>query len=354
MNKIITNVKYKSYLSLACLLLCTLLSACSYDDLSVTKPNENFRLADDFLKNNYDFSLFYAALQYTGLADTLHKAGPYTVIAPNNKAFNEIGIQLPGDIYKLNRDSLRQAMAYHIINRKLLVANMPVNGVDVRYQTLAGIQLYLSMASFDPLFPEYVNHRPFFSGSLAYRKDIPLVNGTMHAVDKIMKQYPGVGVQKWLAARPQYSIFVSGLKKFGLWDELAQKGPFTIFAPENKAFTDAGITQAVVDGMNPAQYIGPRLFGCYIFYNKSYFTTDREVFATINRELEFYTTPRNDNSKISWYNSLDMSMESVQGGSNSWYYRIAASRPKSDNLCTDGMVHTLSGVLVKPANALKN
>ena len=32
------------------------------------------------------------------------------------------------------------------------------------------------------------------------------------------------GARVWLAAHPEYSIFTSGLKKFGLWDELATEG----------------------------------------------------------------------------------------------------------------------------------
>ncbi|GAA4312447.1 hypothetical protein GCM10023149_07810 [Mucilaginibacter gynuensis] len=354
MNNIIFFIKYKGRICFACLmLLCTLLSACKYDDLSVTKPNENFRLAGDFLRNNYDYSLFYEALDYTGLAKTLNEPGPFTVIAPNNTAFNELGIQLPSDIRKLNRDSLRQAMAYHIIPRKLTFADFPVNSVDVRYETLAGISLYASFATFNPTYPEYPRNAIYFSGCMVMRKDVPLVNGVLQAVEKVMQQYPGKTVQNWLAERPDYSIFVAGLKKFGLWDELSGAGPFTIFAPKNSAFIEAGITPKVVEQLNTAEYIGPRLFGAYIIYGKDYFISDRDVFETINSEGNFILTTRNDNSKFTWFGP-DMALEAAV---YSWYYRVYPTKndiAKSDNLCENGKVHTLSGVLVKLENCKKN
>lgn len=355
MNRTINQIKRIGII--CCLLLCTLLSACKYDDLSVKKPNETFRLGGDFLKNNYDFSLFYTALQYTGLVDKLNEPGPYTIIAPNNKAFNEIGIQLPGDIYKLNRDSLKQAMAYHIIPRKLTLASIPVNGVDVRYETLAGISLYTSLASFFPGNTNPINQL-YFSGSLVYRKDVVLANGTLQAVDKVMKQYPGKTVQSWLASRLNYSIYVSGLKKFGLWDELAGAGPFTIFAPDNQSLINAGITQQVVDQLNPADYNGARLFGAYIYYDKSFFMADRLIFGVINAAALYESTPRNDDSTLRWYAGStygDFALTSKI--TNLWYYQVTITANDvalSDNLCDNGLVHQLSGVLMKPENAKKN
>lgn len=341
------------------LLLCAVQSGCKYDDLSVARPNENFRLAGDFLKNNYDFSLFYVALDYTGLTGKLNEPGPFTVLAPNNEAFNKMGIQLPGDIRKLNRDSLRQAMSYHIIPRRLLQANLPVNGVDVRYETLAGIPLYVSIASFSPGNNAYPINQLYFSGSLAYRKDVVLANGTLHALEKVMKQYPGKTIQDWLIARKDYTMFISGLKKFGFWDELAGTGPFTIFAPDNKAFTDAGITQADIDQLDPSKYIGQRLFGAYILYNKNYFMSDQVVFGIINGESFYTSTVRNDDSKFSLRMSdgeFFLALTSSKG-SFDWYYQVNGSREsvvKTDNLCENGIVHAIPGLLMKPQNALKN
>jgi len=367
---------YKKYLLPAyCLMFFTgsiLFFSCKHADLTLPKPSENLRPAADFLKNNYDFSLFYAALEYTGLTDTLNGKGPFTILAPDNQSFNELGIQFRDDFLRLNKDSLRQMMRYHILSRRLLQADVPVNGVDVRYMTLSGNELYTSLASYAPGNEAYPYNQLYFNGSLAYRKDVPLANGVLHVLNKVMKYYPGKTVQDWLSAHANYSMYVSGLKKFGLWNELAGEGPFTIFPPNNNAFADAGISQSDIDQLDPAKYIGARLFGVYILYKKRYFLSDQIVFNIINNESFYNTQVRDDNS---W-----MSFQTNQDGiypNNIPFYAITWSSPKDpsvpydpnqvfttvtgsiqnsasmDHLCGNGVLHDMTGILVTPAQASK-
>jgi uncharacterized surface protein with fasciclin (FAS1) repeats len=343
--------------------------SCKHADLTLPKPNENMRPAGDFLKNNYDFSLFYAALEYTGLIDTLNGKGPFTILAPDNNSFNELGIQVRNDFFRMNKDSLREIMRYHILPRRLVLAEVPVNGIDVRYMTLSGTELYVSLASYTPGNEDYPYNKLYFSGSLAYRRDVPLANGVLHVLNKVMKPYPRKTVQDWLATHPNYSIFAAGLKKFGLWNELAGDGPFTIFAPDNKAFADAGISQSDIDQLDPGKYIGPRLFGVYILYKKRYFLSDQIVFSIINNESFYAATPRDDNSFFSF--------STYQDGiypNNIPYYNVNWSSPGNpydpdvkyvtvtgtiqnffnmDHLCENGVLHDLTGVLVMPAWAQK-
>lgn len=343
----------------ALLVFSCLFVACKHEDLTVSKPNENVRLAGDFLKNNFDFSLFYAALDLTGLVPKLNEKGPITVLAPDNTAFRDLGIQTAADLQKLNHDSLKQAMAFHILTRRLMQADVPVNGVDVQYETLADIPLYVTFASYAPGNSAYPYNRLFFSGSFAYRKDVQMANGVLHALSKVMKQYPGKNVQQWLADRPDYSIFVSGLKKFGLWDELAGKGPFTIFAPNNKAFTDAGISQANIDALVTDKYIGPRLFGAYILYDKRYFLADKTFFDIVNGETIYAKTVRNDMTIFGWYDymgaySLSLASGKIQPIINFGSVEVPSTMGyRLDHLCGNGVVHDTPGLLVTPEQALK-
>lgn len=353
----------------ALFVLCTFtISSCKHADLTLPKPNDNMRPAGDFLKNNYDFSLFYAALEYTGLTETLNGKGPFTILAPYNQAFNELGIQFPDDFKRMNKDSLRQMMSYHILPRRLTEAEVPVNGVDVRYMTLAGTELYTSFATYAPGNAAYPYNKLYFGGSMAYRKDVPLANGILHVLNKVMKFYPGKTVQDWLSAHADYSIFVSGLKKFGLWDELAGAGPFTIFAPNNKAFADAGLGQSDIDTLEAGKYIGARLFGAYILYNKRYFLSDKVVFEIINSESSYNTFVRNDSSSFSL-----IAYEEGIYPNRIPYYLITWSSPKDpsgnqiyqqvsgsikdfanmDHLCENGVLHDMTGLLVKPEWAVK-
>ncbi|TDP57886.1 fasciclin domain-containing protein [Flavobacterium dankookense] len=52
---------------------------------------------------------------------------------------------------------------------------------------------------------------------------------------------------------PDLSLLVKALTKAGLADDLQTAGPFTVFAPTNQAFIDAGYTAAAIDDLTDAE-----------------------------------------------------------------------------------------------------
>jgi uncharacterized surface protein with fasciclin (FAS1) repeats len=358
---------FKSLKMCVVAVLALLATSCDHDNLLVPKPNENIRPAADFIKNNYDFRLFYAALEYTGLIAELNGKGPFTVLAIPDNGFNSLGITAVDQIGKLNKDSLRHALQYHVLqNRKLLTADVPTNAVDVRYETLAGESIYASSL--------LVGKDYFFNGARATRTDITLANGIMHVLNKFMQYHKGQTVQQHLAADTSYSIFVSGLKKFGLWDELSGKVPFTVFAPENSAFTTKGITAETINSLDTNGYYGIRLFGAYIMYDNRFFISDQYVFKGMGGEYTYQSTLRND----TWYTGFGTDLQSanpsdgfytpypaltlwkpVPGGLpviiGSVMQNTSSLKPLVyyDHLCENGIVHRLHGVLALPADAAK-
>jgi uncharacterized surface protein with fasciclin (FAS1) repeats len=344
-----------------------LVTGCKHDDLLVPRPNENIRPAADFIRNNYDFKLFYAALEHTGLVTELNGPGPFTVLAITDPGFNAKGIFSTEDIRRLNKDSLRHAMQYHVLkNRRLTTAEIPTNGVDIRYETLAGESVFVSAITLNKDF--------FIDGARISRPDITLSNGVLHVMNKMMQYYKGKTVQDYLQAQPQYSVFISALKKFGMWDELAQPGPFTIFAPTNEAFLEKGITAQTIEEMNPGSYSGIRFLGCYIMYGKHFFVSDQAVFRYIGGEYTYEYTLRNDN----WYVQFGSNM--MPSNPNEFFFtpypELTYFKPNPDipglptriglvqqqydmprplvdydRLCENGLVHQLHGVLLLPADA---
>ena len=365
-----TSVKLLSRCMAAVMVL--LAASCKHDNLLVPKPNENIRPASDFIRNNYDFRLFYAALEYTGLVNDLNGPGPFTILAPPDNAFNGVGIQSVEDIRKLNKDSLRDAMQYHVLkNRKLTTDKIPTNGVDVRYETLSGKSIYMSALTQSNAF--------FADGCKLLKRDIQLANGVLHVLNKMMQYHKDQSVQQYLAKQSRYSLFVSGLKRAGLWDELASGGPYTIYAPSNEAFASAGITQSDIDGLDAAKYDLTRLFGAYIVYGKHFFVTDQWIFNVVTGNSIYYSFLRNDDWKLQLVSITSRpdgpggSIESItaypelilykpnprvpevpfiigQVGQNYYKHQPLAGY---DRLCENGLVHDLHGILIKPADALK-
>lgn len=342
-------------------LLPLLFTACKHDDLEVPDTQQSYRQAGDFIKNNYDLSLLNAAVERAGLMEELNGKGPFTILAPGNTAFNEIGIRKPADFDRMSPDSLRNLLHYHLLNRRLIVSEIPVNGVDVRYETLyGGRQLYTTLASYyNGGSPSYASNNLFFNGAYCTKKDITLSNGSLFVIDKVMKYTPGT-VQDWLANHSEYSVFVAALKQFSLWEQLSQEGPFTVFAPDNSVLEAAGITASSLASMQTDQYIGARLFGVYILPKKRYFITDFSAFNTIYGFNGFTAKIPNDN--------CDYSVMGTKNLGNPGEYTFRVFHPtvlgplrsvtgnisgRNDNLTDNGIVHYIPAVLYYPEEAKK-
>lgn len=336
--------------------------SCKHEDLSLAVPNENIRPAADFIKNNYDMTLFSAALEKVGYADILNGTGPFTVLVPNDEAFNGLGIFNRSDIEKMNTDSLKKVIGYHILPRRLMLSDVPVNGVDVRYATLQGSELYTSLAAMNSSGGNPVNDL-YFSGADVGRKDVVVANGVIQVLNKVMKPNFETTIETWLSSKKQYSVFVKGLKKFGLWDQLGTPGIFTVFAPDNKALENIGITEESLEAMDASRYIGDRLFGVYLLYDKHFFISDPLVFSVINSNGYHRYTLKNDSyymtfSSAKVYPTFKVSyFLELRTGSTIYdpiVKSVQSSLPyQNDNLCSNGLVHHLVDGLVRPEQALK-
>lgn len=406
------------------------LLGCKRDDIRLNKPSEEVRSLGGFLENNYEYTLFSAALDYTGLMDTLTSVeGTFTVLAPSDKAFQAIGINRPSDFLSMDRDSLRTVIAYHILPHRLLLEDIPMDQADVRYETLSKEQLYANRYGFrnDYRRSDISNSKlkatmVCFSGAEVANAvslnntaaspenlgDIIFSNGVLHSLTKVMKPHPDITVQGWLANNPEHSIFVAGLKKFGLWDELKEEGPFTVFAPVNEEFELNGITRARIDAMDVSEYKGERLFGSYILYGQQIFIRDYDFYLSTEDQFWYVSPIRGDGEynriftgKVLFGNdvstgiyepsfanrflsdlvprfySFDYTLGVTKGTTPYLYYlrtpqenedAFLGAGPssatterfmirgndmhKNDNLCQNGLVHRVEGVLVFPDEAL--
>lgn len=233
-------------------------TGCATEDLQVYEQNTELRSATGFIRNNFDLSLFYAALEKTGLLEELDGRSEMTVFAPNNAAFNAAGIRSASDFDKLHQDSLRFMLRYHILEAPLLYADLPERSVDSEYKNLAGKTLFVAKTTaFGNSNTIYVN------GVGATYRDIQLSNGLLHIIGSVLKYREGT-VQEWLETNKNYTCLVAGLKKFGLWEQLSEEGPWLVAAPDNAAFAAQGLDVEAIENLNTSDY-GTRLFAAYVF-----------------------------------------------------------------------------------------
>jgi uncharacterized surface protein with fasciclin (FAS1) repeats len=75
--------------------------------------------------NSKDHTTLVAAVQAAGLVDTLQGAGPFTVFAPTNEAFDKLP---PGTVATLvkpeNKDTLVKILTYHVVPGRLTAADL--------------------------------------------------------------------------------------------------------------------------------------------------------------------------------------------------------------------------------------
>jgi uncharacterized surface protein with fasciclin (FAS1) repeats len=364
MIKMLTHIKN----CFAVVLLATAFTACKHDNLEMPDNNKAFRNAGDFIRNNYDLTLFAAAVNRAGMQAELNAAGPITLMAPNNAAWAELGVTRASDFDKMNADSLRNLLRYHILGRRLNMREVPANSLDARYASLyEGREPFFTFVAYGSSGPGFPYNNLYVNGGYAVKTDVVLANGTLHVIDKVMKYTPGT-VQDWLSVHAEYSVFVSALKKFGLWDQLAGEGPFTVFAPDNEAMEQAGFNLGWIQNANPSDYIAARLFGIYIVPKKRLFVTDFQASNDLYNQSGF-------KEKIAG----DTYIYSLSGSKNTYQltpgqYTLGFVEPptadrtyelpirgatsnisgRNDNLTDNGIVHYLPSTVVLPEEASKN
>ena len=106
-----------------------------------------------------------------GLVDTLKAAGPYTVFAPTNAAFQAVPArmmeELAGDPAKL-----KDVLTYHVLPMKVMAAEVkPGNS-----KTAHGANVALSRAG------EFVT----VEEAMVEKADIAATNGVVHKVDRVL------------------------------------------------------------------------------------------------------------------------------------------------------------------------
>lgn len=264
---------YKSCLYIVLLLLW---AACKKPDFSVTPQSQDPTTVRLYLQNNFDFSLFTAAIQKAGLADSLDNRGQsYTVFAPLNNALHKDGIYAPTDFDKWKPDSLRNFVRTHIIPGKLFYSDIPAQS-DNRYTAINGQTLYVSISTVYGvgMIVNGVNVKAAssLSTTVGVTYGATELNGVVYPVQTTIKASSST-VKAFLEGRGDMTHLIAGFKKFGLWDNLEENGPVTIFAPPDSIFEQRGMTLDSIARIDTSLY-DPILFNGYMLKPNHLFSLD--------------------------------------------------------------------------------
>ena len=166
------------------------------------------------------------AVQAADLVDALKTPGPITVFAPTDEAFS----RLPSEtIHSLlqpeNRDQLKKVLTFHVLPGKIRSSDL------------------VTMCSSGTLNGNNIQVSLIVNEARISKADIECSNGIIHGIDRVMlpsennpPSYPNLNIPAVAKAAGQFSTLLAAVQAAGLADALNGDGPFTVFAPTDKAF----------------------------------------------------------------------------------------------------------------------
>lgn len=136
--------------------------------------------------NSADHTTLVAAVQAAGLVETLKGAGPFTVLAPVNAAFDALP---PGTVDNLlkpeNRDQLTKILACHVIPAKALSTDIAKMAMDDggmhEVTTVGGCKLMLKADGGMVTITDEAG-----GISTVTIADVLQSNGVIHVIDKVL------------------------------------------------------------------------------------------------------------------------------------------------------------------------
>lgn len=228
------------------LVLSTAIISCDDDDpVTPAVPT-----ATAFVVANPNFSSLEAALVRADLASTLNGAGPFTIFAPTNDAFNDfLTANNFADLNAVPVDVLRNTLLNHVVSGT-------VRSTDLTSGYIKTSATNNGMTTGDAL-DMYVNIRSgvVLNGvATVTGADNMVSNGIIHVVNQVIALPTVVTLA---AANPDFSNLVTAVTQANLAATLsssASPAPFTVFAPLNSSF-QALIDESTTDGLNSIQDI---------------------------------------------------------------------------------------------------
>jgi len=281
-----------------------------------------------------NFQTLSVALSLTGLNDTLRTEGPFTVFAPTDRAFDA----LPnGELDALIADpeALADILTYHVLSGEfnseevaaLIGTEIPtVNGATVAVGGTSKNVVLNGVATF-------VNN------------DIMACNGIIHVIDAVllppsapsktptgkpteMPEYCSATIVEVAAGVGTFQTLGVALSLTGLNDTLSNEGPFTVFAPTDKAFA------ALPDGRLDALIADPEALADILTYHVlSGEVNYEEVVALAGTEIE----------------TVNGATVAVGGTSKNVVLNGVATFVKKDIMACNGIIHVIDTVLLPPS-----
>jgi uncharacterized surface protein with fasciclin (FAS1) repeats len=138
------------------------------------KPAETPKDVVDVAIGSADHTTLVAAVKAAGLVETLKGAGPFTIFAPTNAAFNALPAGTVDGLLKPEmKADLTKILTYHVVSGAVKAADLK-DGQKVK--TLQGEELTVSIK----------DGKVMINGANVTAADLTGTNGVIHVVDAVL------------------------------------------------------------------------------------------------------------------------------------------------------------------------
>ncbi|MCA1751984.1 MAG: fasciclin domain-containing protein [Flavobacteriales bacterium] len=169
-----------------------------------------------------NLSTLNAALQASGLDETLDGEGPFTLFAPNNSAFNALPFNLTEALLTDPDGVLSDILLHHVVSGSTLSGDL-TDGQQL--VTLAGQNVLISI--------EGASISVDGAGIVVANSELD--NGVIHVINAVLVPETTT-IFDVVEQSPDHNTLQAALEASGLDEDLSESGAFTLFAPTDEAF----------------------------------------------------------------------------------------------------------------------
>lgn len=215
------------------ILLVLLLSVACQKNTSDRLQIDNNRITP-VLADNFNLSLFSAAVKRGNMGKTLQGDGPFTVLAPSDVAFNLAGYLDLTTIATANTDLMSKLVSHHIMDGRFELEKLPYQ-FNKEFPGRNG-KLYVTR------WIKGLDTAITINGARVLQSNIPASNGSIQVIDRVLRPAVNTSLADAVTSDETLTLFAQAIKVAGLLDTLSSKGPFTIFALDNTVMMAQGYT----------------------------------------------------------------------------------------------------------------
>lgn len=318
------------YIVLSALALSLSLIGCKKDEAAAgSQDNDKIGAV---VADNFNLSVFNTGLTRTGLREKMLQRGPFTAIAPSDDAFAKAGLGTSVALIAADPARVSAIMNYHILDGNYEFNKLPfLFNQEIRSGN--GGKLFVThwVKGADTVLT--------INGSRVLAQNIKASNGLIQVVDQLLEPYTHELVTDAIASDRNLSLFYQALQRANLIGTLNEKGPYTIFAPDNAAMAAQGYTTLnIVNQADPAALL--TLLRYHILSDRR-FVYDY-ILSTGASAISEQTMLDGNSIQIQLIPAtVGYSGIRLKGTGNT----ATAALTKSDVLTGNGVLHTISSVL---------